>query len=439
MEKEREGFMKIAFHTIGCRLNQYETAVIRNTFDPAEYTVVPVEEPADIVVINTCTVTHKSDTDTRRFITRLRKLNPHVSVALIGCQAQLQAAEMSRWPNVRWVIGNARKFDLARILEEFKASPSVHIETPAIGRAAAFSNPSNIFGIDPEHTRANLKIQDGCDFFCTFCEIPFARGRARSREFQDIIREAKALAGAGHQEIILTGINLGTYQHADKSLLDIIKALDDIPKIKRVRISSIEPLAIPKGLTGLMASKTKLCRYLHLPVQSLHDGTLKAMKRRYSVLQVKNFVRELSDNVPSVCLGTDVIVGFPGEAADHFDETYHQLKELPFHYIHVFSYSDRPHAKSRTFAGKVDVPEIKRRSQKLRDLSRRKRLQFYRSAIGTIMSVLFEQTKDGLWQGLTDNFIPVSTQSEKSLKNTIKPVTLQSADHSGIQGTLHER
>lgn len=431
--------MRIAFHTIGCRLNQYETAVIRNTFNSDEYTIVAVDEPADIVVINTCTVTHKSDTDTRRFITRLRKLNPDVNVALIGCQAQLQAASMAQWPNVRWVIGNARKFDLARILKEFKASSSVYIETPAIGRDAVVSNPSNIFGIDPEHTRANLKIQDGCDFFCAFCEIPFARGRARSREFSDIIQEAKALAGAGHQEIILTGINLGTYQRGSKSLLDIIKALDDIPKIKRIRISSIEPLAIPNGLIGLMASKTKLCRYLHLPVQSLHDGTLKAMKRRYSVLQVQTFLRELIQAVPSVCLGTDVIVGFPGETQDHFDETYHQLKELPFHYIHVFSYSDRPHAKSRTLGGKVDIPEIKKRSQKLRDLSRRKRLQFYRSAVGTIMPVLFEQTKDGLWQGLTDNFIPVATQSEKSLKNMIKPVTLQSADYSGIQGKLNER
>lgn len=428
----------IAFHTIGCRLNQYETAVIRNTFDSAGYTVVPIEEPADIVVINTCTVTHKSDTDARRFISRLRKLNPNVAVALIGCQAQLQSKEMSQWPNVRWVIGNARKFDLTEIIRDFNAPAGVHVEVPAIGKAKTFSGSAIASGVDPEHTRANLKIQDGCDFFCTFCEIPFARGRARSRDFADIIREAKILAAAGHKEIILTGINLGTYHQDKKDLLDIIKALDDIPKIKRIRISSIEPLAIPKGMIPLMASKTKLCRHLHLPVQHLDDEILQAMRRRYSFSDVERFVEELMSRIPHACLGTDLIVGFPGETQEHFQLMYDRMKSLPLHYAHVFSYSDRPHARSRTFAGKVAAPEIKLRSQKLRDLARRKRMKLYQSAIGTEMPVLFEQEKDGLWHGLTDNFLQVRTLSEKPLKNTIKTITLKSADHSGILGLLNE-
>ncbi len=426
----------IAFHTIGCRLNQYETAVIRNTFDAAGYTIVPSDEPADIVVINTCTVTHKSDTDARRFITRIRKLNSDVAIALIGCQAQLQSAEIAHWPNVRWVIGNARKFDLELIVKEFHDSQKAHIDVRPIGKGATFSGTASAFGIDSEHTRANLKIQDGCNFFCTFCEIPFARGRARSREFKDIIKEATVLANAGHKEVILTGINLGTYRHKEKDLLDVVKALDDIPKIKRIRISSIEPLAIPKGLITLMASETKLCRHLHLPVQHLHNDILKAMRRRYSISDIQRFVQDLIEQVPAVCIGTDLIVGFPGETEEHFQFACDQFKTLPFHYAHVFSYSDRPHARSRTLLNKIDPREIKKRSQRLRDLTRRKRLTFYQSALGTAIPVLFEQEKDGFWHGLTDNFLQVRTLSEKSLKNTIKTVTLQAANYTGVRGDL---
>ncbi len=412
---------KISFYTFGCRLNQAETAVIRNSFKDNPYKFVDIEKPADIVVINTCTVTENGDTDTRRLVSKISRLNPHVKIALVGCQAQVQKEKLTDLPNVFWVVGNAKKFDLAAIIRETEEKAAPRVITPTIDRDP-FTLPAA--GIDTTHTRANLKIQDGCDFFCSFCEIPYARGRARSRTFENILEEARILAEAGHQEIVLTGINIGTYKHENNGLMDVIDALENIEKIKRIRISSIEPTTIPLALLERMASSKKLCRYLHIPLQSGDDRILGRMQRKYSVSEFVKFTEWAANTVPGICLGTDIIVGFPGEREKEFEATCEIFRQSPLHYCHVFSYSKRHLAKSRNFSDEVPAAVIHERSGILRNLSQRKRRLFFESQLNTVHDVLFEQKKNGLWWGLTDNYIRVAAESKSDLSNRFQKVRL---------------
>ena len=422
---------KIAFYTFGCRLNQSETAVIRQGFDPREYDVVDYRNEPDVVVVNTCTVTENGDADTRRLVNRVRRINPKVEIALVGCQAQVQKKQLLDLPNVRWVVGNARKFDMADILTE--GGPEKQLITPTI-RKDSFTVP--FVGFKQNLTRANLKIQDGCDFFCSFCEIPFARGRARSREFDDILNEAVQLTDAGHRELVLTGINIGTYDYDGKSLVDVIEALEELHGLERIRISSIEPTTIADQIIQKMADSSKLCRYLHIPLQAGSDAVLEAMKRKYTIAEFVDFLSRAQDTVPGICLGTDVIVGFPGETDDHFEETYNLLLDLPFAYFHVFSYSDRDHAKSSNFEGKIDRGVVAERSRRLRELSQRKRRIYNQQFLGDTAPVLFEQQKQGFWNGVTETYIRVKVESELDLKNQILPVRLAEIEGQAIIGAL---
>jgi len=427
---------KISFHTIGCRLNQYETAVLRNTFGDGRYRIVSSDRPADIAVINTCTVTERSDTDARRLVNRLVRLNPDVRIALVGCQAQLQKDVLRRLPHVRWVIGNREKFALVRIIGEDQGQGArrLVVSVPPIGRPGPFRMPA--YGIDPTHTRANLKIQDGCDCFCAYCEVPYARGPVRSREFSDIVREARVLADAGHKEIILSGINVGRYHFKNRTIVDVIKALEDISRIRRIRISSIEPTDILKDVIQYMRAPTKLCRYLHVPVQHGHDAILKKMGRRYSAEDFRETVLSAKERVPDLCIGTDVIAGFPGETDAHFEEMCKFLRGLPMEYFHVFSFSRRKRARAKDFGHQVPAGEIQERSRRLRALGKRKRRTFYERVLGMTVSVLFEQKKQGFWHGLTDNFIHVKVLSDKNLKNRIRRVRLQDVQGEWVIGEL---
>ena len=423
---------KISFYTFGCRLNQAETAIIQKTFENEGFAVVDYSQAADVVVINTCTVTENGDADTRRMVNRISRINPGAEIALVGCQAQVQREKLLELPNVRWVVGNARKMELAEILRNAgKDSPQVI--TPVIEKGS-FTLPAA--GIDSHHTRANLKIQDGCDFFCSFCEIPYARGRARSRELPDLLAEAETLAAAGHHELVLTGINLGTYHENGHSFLDVIEALERISGLWRIRISSIEPTTIPTGLLDKMQSGGKLCRYLHIPLQSGSDTILTRMKRKYTTREFKEFLELVWHKIPGIGLGTDVIAGFPGETRAHFEETCDLLRALPLAYFHVFSYSDRDHAHSSRYGEKIPREEIIRRSRILRDLSRRKRAVFQQKHLGTLQNVLFEQRKDGFWNGLTDAYIRVRVKSEKNIRNQLLPVKLEKIQGEIVMGSL---
>jgi threonylcarbamoyladenosine tRNA methylthiotransferase MtaB len=411
----------VSFYTFGCRLNQSETAVVQQTFEADGFHIVDFKKPADVVVINTCTVTENGDADTRRLVNRINRINPKARIALIGCQAQIQKEQLTALPNVRWVIGNAHKSDFLSIFKDNENPETPQVITPTIPRDD-FTVP--VAGIDHRHTRANIKIQDGCDFFCSFCEIPYARGRARSRTFSDIKREAHALVTAGHKELVLTGINIGTYRNNRKTILDVIDDLEQLNGLERIRISSIEPTTIPSKLIKKMAGLTKLCRHLHIPVQSGNNQTLKAMKRKYTVQQFGDYIQKIFESVPQICIGTDVIVGFPGETEEHFEETAHNLRNWPIHYFHIFSYSQRNMAKSQQLASKIPPNIIADRSQKLRELSVRKRKLFYKSLIGTKQKVLFEQCKSGYWSGLTDNYARVKMQSGMALSNAFLEVLL---------------
>ncbi len=423
---------KISFYTLGCRLNQSETASIQNSFEANGYAVVDFEKPSDIVVINTCTVTEGGDADTRRLVNKVNRLNPGARIALVGCQAQVQKEKLAELSNVRWIVGNQRKMDLVAVFNEYPDPQEPQVVAPTIEREAFVQETSSV---DREHIRANIKIQDGCDFFCSFCEIPYARGRARSRVFDDIFVEAKALVVGGHKEIILTGINIGTYANEGKVLMDVIRQLDAVEGLERIRISSIEPTTIPMELFDYMGQGHKLCRYLHIPLQSGHDEILAEMKRKYTTKEFSDFILSAYQQVKEICIGTDVIVGFPGETDQHFDLTADLLRELPIHYFHVFSYSPRYMAKSRNLDN-VSSATISKRSAILRDLSNRKRRIFHESLLGSAQKVLFEEYKNGLWSGLTDHYVRVKIKSADNLLNKICSVQLNSVEGQHVYGEL---
>ncbi len=422
---------RVAFYTFGCRLNQAETNIMQQTFVEQGYPVVDYRQDPDVVVVNTCTVTENGDADTRKLVRRLVRENPGVQIALVGCQAQVQREKLLALPNVRWVVGNARKMDFVQILEE--EYPAPRMITPTIGRQS-FTLPAA--GLSTSHTRANLKIQDGCDFFCSFCEIPFARGRARSREFADLLAEARQLADHGFKELVLTGINIGTYHFQGKTITDVIQALEAIPGIERIRISSIEPTTIPLDIVEKMRGGSKLVPHLHIPLQSGSNAILQKMKRLYTREEFAHFIQQVLTIVPDIALGTDVIVGFPGEGEEEFQQTYSFLKELPFAYFHVFSYSARDHAPSRKMVGEVAREEIQRRSRMLRELSARKRRLFHEQFIGKTVRVLFERQKKGMWEGLTDHYIRVKVPSNADLHNQLLPVKITVVTQNEVIGEV---
>ena len=422
----------VSFYTLGCRLNQAETAIIEKGFEQKGYKIVNFGQTSDIVVINTCTVTENGDADARRLVNKINQKNPLAKIALIGCQAQTQGKRLLEMPNVQWVVGNALKMELATLLDAVTRDEPL-VMTPAIKKE---SFTISVAGVDSTHTRANLKIQDGCDFFCSFCEIPFARGRARSRVYDDILRAAAELAKAGHREIVLTGINVGTYRYEDKTLLDVINGLEMIKELERIRISSIEPTTIPDQLLDKMAQNQKLCRHLHIPIQYGEDKILKAMNRKYTVAELSEYINKVHRLVPNICIGTDVMVGFPGETEEQFNQSYDVLKSLPFGYFHVFSYSDRNHNKSRNFPNKIAKEIIDKRSRRMRELSAQKKRCYLEQFIGQTATALFEQKKKGFWTGLTDTYIRVYVRSEWNLQNRFAPVRLQRIENQVMMGQL---
>ncbi|MDZ7345987.1 MAG: tRNA (N(6)-L-threonylcarbamoyladenosine(37)-C(2))-methylthiotransferase MtaB [candidate division KSB1 bacterium] len=423
--------MKVSFFTIGCRLNQAETAAIAQSFIEKGCQVVDFNSSADIAVINTCTVTEKGDAETHKAVNRAVSRNPKVKVALIGCQAQTRKEALLALPNVQWVVGTEKKFALSDIVLSECNAPRLIV--PPVSRID-FTMPYS--AADPRRTRVNLKIQDGCDFFCAYCEIPYARGRARSRVFSDVLAEAERLAEK-YKEIVLTGVNVGTYNSEGRTLLDLIDALSKIDGIARIRISSIEGLTLPPTVFERMRSG-KLCRHLHISMQSAQDEVLRAMNRRYTVAEFRALLDLAARQVPQICLGTDIIVGFPGETDEHFNETYDNLSAMPFAYFHVFSYSDRPHAKSRKLPNKVPQPVIEERSRRLRALSFAKRHRFLESRLGETATVLFEQQKNGWWTGLTDHYVRVLVKSSRPLHNELLPVRLLQVEGQSVIGTLDD-
>lgn len=424
--------MKVSFLTFGCRLNQAETAILQNAFLQQGFEVVDAHQTADLVVINTCTVTQNGDADTRKAVNRICKTQPNAQIALIGCQAQTQRQELWYNSQIKWIVGSNDKLHLAKLI---KNNPDPH-RTVWISPIKAESFTIDGVGIDRQHTRANLKIQDGCNAFCAYCEIPYARGRARSREFDDLLREARQLCQAGHREIVLTGINLGCYAYKGNTLIDVLQALQQIEPLQRLRISSIEPTSITNNLIETIAHSPKICRFFHIPLQSGDDNILKAMNRKHNSKTFSDMIHTIHQTIPDVCLGTDVMVGFPGETVKKFETTKNLLSSLPLSYFHVFSYSDRRHSKSRLLKNKIDKNEIDRRSKILRHLGKSKRKQYLNGFLQQNVDVLFEQKKNTFWSGLTDTYIRVNTVSSDNLKNQFRKVKLKKIENQAMIGTL---
>ncbi|MGA0242133.1 MAG: tRNA (N(6)-L-threonylcarbamoyladenosine(37)-C(2))-methylthiotransferase MtaB [Candidatus Marinamargulisbacteria bacterium] len=413
----------------GCRLNHSETASLANEFKANGLNEVALDHNPQLVVVNTCTVTENGDKDTLKLIRKINDACSDPQIALIGCQSQIKKDDLLTLSGVRWVIGNESKEKTADLI--LSNNTGVHVNK---FKKKSFSQPYSSF--DPKHTRVNLKIQDGCDFYCSFCIIPFARGPARSRDAKNILDDAKALIHLGVKELVLTGINLGTYQNRDMDFYYILTALLSLNPDTRIRISSIEPTTIDERLIQLWHTYPNFCRYLHLPIQSATDEILTKMRRKYTLNEYAQFMTNVHSALPGICIGTDIIVGFPGETDDLFDQTYDFLNRSPIHYFHVFRYSERQMAHSRKFSDPVSPETLKKRSAQLRQLHTKKWHDYMKSKCGDTVKVLFEQRKLGDWVGATDHFIKVKVTSSDPLKNQFRQVRLTGVSEAMMTGEL---
>jgi threonylcarbamoyladenosine tRNA methylthiotransferase MtaB len=414
--------LRASLHTLGCRLNQAETALLSDQLRRGGYQVVEFGEPCDLAILNTCAVTEKAEAECRHLIRTVRKRSPEAFVAVTGCYAQTGADDLQKMEGIDLIVGSQHKMELTRYLTSLERRPVPElVHTRTIVR-----EDFTLDGIGAyDETRANLKVQDGCSFMCSFCIIPFSRGHERSRQLDDVVREAEGLVARGHREIVITGVNIGRYAYEGLSLVDIVRSLEQVPGLARIRISSIEPTTISDELLEWMAGPSKLCPYLHVPVQSGDDGILKAMNRRYSAREYAAFVDHAVRRVPDLGLGTDVMVGFPGETDQAFTRTRALLTDLPFAYFHVFSYSPRPRTASLKLRDTVPSRTVKSRSQALCALSRSKCLSFYHRHLGQTVLVLFEsRNKQGFFTGLTPNYMRVAVSAEEDLTNQIRAVEL---------------
>lgn len=415
---------KISFYTVGCRLNQAETALLKDQFRRRGFVPVEYGQPTDILVVNSCTVTEGAESDCRRVVRQTLRQSPQAFVAVTGCYAQTGLAVLQDIEGIDLIVGNTFKMQLPEILPP--VSQRQKHDRPLIQHARIAPEDFVLEGVgEYATTRANLKIQDGCQFMCAFCLIPFARGRERSRVLDDAVREAEALVTKGHKELVLTGVNIGQYRDHGRDILVLLERLEEIEGLSRIRISSIEPTTLPECLLEYMQDSTKLCRFLHVPMQSGDDWILRAMNRRYTRQAYQDAMESALKRVPDVCFGTDMMVGFPGEGEREFANTRACAHDLPFSYMHVFSYSPRPGTAAVKLPQAVPQEVIKKRSRELREISQRQRMVFYQGMMGKKMDVLIEnQESEGYWMGLTDNFVRVAVGSEGSLENTMVSVRL---------------
>ena len=414
---------KVALHTLGCKLNFAETATIARQFTDRGYEVVAFGNPADVVVLNTCTVTEKADRECRQLVRRALRRSPSAYVIVTGCYAQLQPEEIGAIEGVDLVAGTQEKF---RLFEH--ATFEKHAR--AVLRVSSVHASHNVSMADSagydERTRAFVKIQDGCDYQCSFCTIPLARGPSRSVSVQDIVARAKEIAAGGYKEIVLTGVNVGDYTADNRDdLLEVIKALESVERIERIRISSVEPNLLDDELLGYWIESTKVCNHFHIPLQSGSDAVLKRMKRRYNTNWYAGRIESIKAAAPNAGIGADVIVGFPGETDTLFEETYQFLVEQPLSYLHVFSYSERSNTEASVMDGKIDPHVRSERSERLRILSDRKKRVFQERLIGTVVPVLFETpVGNGIQSGLTGEYVRIHVSGPGSFENEVRQILI---------------
>ena len=422
----------IAFHTMGCKTNFSETSTISSEMLSHGYKKVSYKDKADIYVLNTCSVTENADKEARKLIRQARRLNPVAKIAVIGCYAQLQPGQISTIPGVDLVLGAKEKFNLLSHLNTLNEKNESTIVRSPIGNTKSFY-PSFTNG---ERTRSYLKVQDGCNYSCTFCTIPMARGRSRSDTIKNTVKIAQKIADAGTKEIVLTGINIGDFGSDGEDFLQLITTLDNIKGIDRFRISSIEPNLLTDEIISFCADSNKFVPHFHIPLQSGSNPILKNMKRRYTTNLYESRVHFIKQLIPDCCIGVDVIVGYPGEENDHFKETKVFLESLDISYLHVFSYSQRKDTLAETMENHVTKEEKELRSKALHILSNEKRHQFYNQFENTVRPVLIEKSNNIITQGFTDNYIKVHIKENISIQNTIVSVLLKKNNGSYMEGEI---
>ncbi len=415
--------IKVAISTLGCKVNQYESAGILERLDKGVFLQVPFNTKADCYIINTCTVTSRTDYQSRQLIRRAIRTNPDASVIVTGCYAQVAPQDIARIPGVTFVLGNAEKERIPEIIQHIvKGDPQVLVSDICKARELSGFSPLKF----PGHTRAFLKIQDGCNSFCSYCIVPYARGPSMSLPESEVFGKIEMLARSGYKEIVLTGIHLGAYGQdhiPPSSLFNILERVENNKTVERLRLSSIEITEVTDDLIRLMKKGTVICRHLHIPFQSGDDNILSAMKRNYDSIFFKNRLEEICRAIPDIALGTDVMVGFPSEREEEFNNTLRLIEELPVAYLHVFPYSERPGTVALRLPGRVNEAAKKRRSEILRNVGREKRKTFAERFIGQKLTVLVEDKKDketGCMKGFSDNYIPVLIRNgNSSLVNSI--------------------
>ncbi|HYK77504.1 MAG TPA: tRNA (N(6)-L-threonylcarbamoyladenosine(37)-C(2))-methylthiotransferase MtaB [Daejeonella sp.] len=423
---------KVAFYTLGCKLNYSETSTIGRQFAKAGFDTVSFTEKADVYVINTCSVTENADHKCRRVVKEALKHSPNAYITIVGCYAQLKPKEISEIPGVDMVLGAAEKFQIIEHISDLTKKPKAEIYNQPIDQTNQFI-PSYSFG---DRTRTFLKVQDGCDYSCTFCTIPLARGASRSDTIESVIKQAHEIAASGVNEIVLTGVNLGDFGIRDGKredrFLDLVKALDEVEGINRIRISSIEPNLLTNEIIEFVATSKRFVPHFHIPLQSGSNKILGLMRRRYRRELYVDRVAKIKSLMPHCCIGVDVIVGFPGETREDFLDTYNFLNELNISYLHVFTYSERENTPAAEMANPVPGSQRADRSKMLHILSEKKRRAFYESQLGNQAEILFEgDHKEGFMHGFSLNYVKVRTPYDPLLVNEVKTVQLVSIASDG--------
>ena len=425
----------ISFVTLGCKVNQYDTAVLINKLPKSKYTSVPFPEKADIYVIDTCTVTHKADAEARHYINRAKRINPNGVVVVTGCYAQVSAEEISNLKGVDYVVGNSDKFSsLMKILRQgsLQKEPKVFINDIFKEKKRKFESPEIDFF--PGRTRAFLKVQDGCNYACTFCIIPYARGRSRSLGIDDVIKRIRVLRQSGYKEAVLTGIHLASYgRDIGSNLIRLLSRIDDEKILSRIRLSSLDPADINQDFINFVSNSQTICPSFHISLQSGDEQVLKNMRRRYKPKQFLDITDQIREAMPDSSIGTDIMVGFPGETEVEFNNSYNLLDESELTYFHVFSYSKRKGTKAAIMHNQIDPGVIKQRSKIIRDLGMKKKIEFNKSFIGKELEVLVENNS----KGTSRNYISVKLHKDDYSKGELIDVVISDLEDDMVIATKY--
>lgn len=426
---------RVAFHTLGCKLNFSETSTIARNFEDEGYGQVAFEDTADIYVINTCSVTHNADKECRLWVKKALRSNPGAFIIVVGCYAQLKPGEIAEIEGVDLVLGTTEKFKITDYLEDLTKKDLGEVHSCEIEEADFYVGSYSI----GDRTRAFLKVQDGCDYKCTYCTIPLARGISRSDTLENVVANARKIVDQGAREIVLTGVNIGDYgkgefgnKKHEHTFLELVQALDEVEGIDRFRISSIEPNLLKDETIRFVAQSKRFVPHFHIPLQSGSNAVLKLMRRRYQRELYQERVERIKELIPDCCIGVDVITGFPGETEERFLESYDFINSLDVSYLHVFTYSERDNTLAAEMTGKIDYALRKKRSKMLRVLSAKKRRAFYESQLGKQKEILLEGNfKEGYMTGFTENYVKVKSLWNPELVNTKHQVKLQEIDRDG--------